>query len=276
MWRSILIPIGLVFTLAACQSIVSGKTDDRSDYQKACELMPGETKPTSRLVTRSFPAKDDSKHLVVLLHGRATKYFWSQSDASAMVDHAKAMAAAVPGVSVVAIARPGYRMGKDVSDGEAYGGSDNATALNNAWIANEINDLKADHHADQLTLIGHSEGAISAAAIAACNPELVDHLLLGGCPCDLEMWVELRPCLTPFVRSPSPIRLIEKFNEDLIVRVSTAPKDMKTPDPMARAFLKAAKLRLDADGEFDGAREGHGWGKVRKYLTKQVALLNAT
>ncbi len=261
--------------LAACQT--APKPIDYAqltDLQKACQLPQGQTAPSERLVSKSYRTSD-SKDLVVLLHGRSAIALKGQPDASLAAKRAERLARDGGGATVVAIARPGFRMQGEKSPGDAFGGSDSATAYNSAWVANEIAALKSELGADRVTLVGDSEGGLTAAAIAACRPELVDHLLLGRCPCDLAQMRKTVGDDALFVRSPSPIALVDHFDKDLIVRITTAPNDKQTPIPLAFSFLEAASVKVDAQGFFKGEKEGHGWSKVRDYLTEQVRVLTS-
>lgn len=168
--------------------------------------------------------------LVVLLDGDGTA-----SGAASLPAFAEAAARVIPAGAVLAIEDEG--MGDDFSQ---------------ARIA-RIGDRIAARHARfpraRLVVVGISGGAVLAANLAGMRPQLMDGMVLVGCPCALPEWRAYRrkqsgaDPLAATAPGLDPLKTAGGIVQSLRAAVLVGADDRVTPIRFSRAYAEALTLR---------------------------------
>jgi predicted esterase len=185
-------------------------------------------------------------HLIAVLHGDAPGI-----DPSYHYVFAQHAATAINDVVAVGLLRPGYAdgMGGKSEGSRGWAIADNYTPDDIASIAASLKTLKSQYHAADLTLVGHSGGAVIAADIIAVYPHLVTRALLVSCPCDVPafrhsmMKLQLNPLWLWPVNAISPQDHVAQISRDTIVRMAVGSDDPIAPPRLTLAFASALKQR---------------------------------
>ncbi|WP_333571457.1 hypothetical protein [Sphingomonas sp.] len=204
--------------------------------------------PALNLHARNFGATtpDTVRTLVVVLHGDGSP--------EARSDHyrfAESVTQAIPNSAAVALLRPGYGdTAGNRSPGQAgMGVGDDYTQERIDAIAESLGILRRRFAAARLILVGDSGGAAIAADIAGIRPELLDAMVLVGCPCALPEWRKGMQKQrhgaawgTP-VASLDPLKTAGGVMPGLRAAVLVGLNDKITPPALSRAYAEALALR---------------------------------
>lgn len=188
----------------------------------------------------------DVRTLVVVLHG--------DGGPDARSDHyrfAERVTQSIPNSAAVALLRPGYGdAAGNHSPGQAgLGFGDDYTQERIDAIAQSIGILRQRFAAARLILVGDSGGAAIAADIAGMRPDLLDAMVLVGCPCALPEWRKGMQkqrhgaaWATP-VASLDPLKTAGGVMPGLRAAVLVGVNDKVTPPSLSRAYAEALALR---------------------------------
>lgn len=213
---------------------------------------------TSRLATKAEPAlnlhartfgptaPDAVKTLVVVLHG--------DGSAETRSDHyrfAEAVSQAIPNSAAFALLRPGYGdAAGNRSPGQAgLGYGDDYTQERINAVAQSIGILRQRFATARLILVGDSGGAAIAADLAGMRPDLLDAMVLVGCPCALPEWrkgMQKQRHGTAWampVASLDPLKTAGGVMPGLRAAVLVGLNDTVTPPTLSRAYAEALALR---------------------------------
>lgn len=191
-------------------------------------------------------APDAVRTLIVVLHG--------DGGPESRSDHyrfAESVTQAIPNSAAVALLRPGYDdMAGNRSPGQAgLGFGDDYTQQHIDAVAESIGILRRRFVTARLILVGDSGGAAIAADIAGIRPELVDAMVLVGCPCALPEWRKGMQkqrrgtaWATP-VASLDPLKTAGGVMPGLRAAVLVGLDDKITPPALSRAYAEALALR---------------------------------
>lgn len=204
--------------------------------------------PTLNLHARSFgPTTPDSvRTLVVVLHG--------DGGPGARSDHyrfAETATRTIPKSAAVALLRPGYGdAAGNQSPGQAgLGFGDDYTQERIEAVAQSIGVLRRRFASARLILVGDSGGAAIAADIAGIRPDLIDAMVLVGCPCALPEWRKAMhkqqhgAAWASPVASLDPLKTAGGVMPGLRAAVLVGADDRITPPPLSRAYAEALALR---------------------------------
>ncbi|WP_192813032.1 alpha/beta hydrolase [Sphingomonas sp. HT-1] len=204
--------------------------------------------PALNLHARNFGAATPNavRTLVVVLHGDGAPE--SRSD---HYRFAEAATQSIPNSAAVALLRPGYGdAAGNRSPGQAgLGIGDDYTQERIDAIAESLGVLRRRFASARLILVGDSGGAAIAADIAGIRPDLVDAMVLVGCPCALPEWRkgmqkqrQGAAWATP-VASLDPLKTAGGVMPGLRAAVLVGLDDKITPPALSRAYAEALALR---------------------------------
>lgn len=206
------------------------------------------TEPALNLHARNFGATAPKtvRTLIVVLHGDGTPETRS--------DHyrfAEAVTQSIPGSAAVALLRPGYDdAAGNRSPGQAgLGFGDDYTQEHIDAVAQSLGILRRRFATARLILVGDSGGAAIAADIAGMRPDLIDAMVLVGCPCALPEWRKGMQrqrhgaaWATP-VASLDPLKTAGGVMPGLRAAILVGADDKITPPPLSRSYAEALALR---------------------------------
>lgn len=166
-------------------------------------------------------------------------------------DAARAIASAVPGTRAIALLRPGYADTLGNRSPGITGGvsGDSYTPDRIAAVADSIAATRRRYPGARTVLIGQSGGAAIAAALAGTRPDLVDGIVLAGCPCMLPEWrtyMKKRQPDAAFdarVDSFDPLMTVGGVAPTTRVALLVGADDQVTPPRFSRAYAEALALR---------------------------------
>lgn len=204
--------------------------------------------PALNLHARNFGAATPAsvRTLIVVLHG--------DGGPETRSDHyrfAESVTQAIPNSAAVALLRPGYGdAAGNHSPGQAgLGFGDDYTQERIDAVAQSLGILRRRFATARLILVGDSGGAAIAADIAGMRPDLIDAMVLVGCPCALPEWrkgMQKQPhgaaWATP-VASLDPLKTAGGVMPGLRAAVLVGADDKITPPPLSRAYAEALALR---------------------------------
>ncbi len=175
--------------------------------------------------------------LVVFLHGDVT----SGGPASYLFE--RAIWFERQDVVPVVLIRPGYYdEHNNKSTGSDLGRQDNYTPRNVDAVAAAVNNLKAQHHARKVVLVGHSGGAAIAGVILGRHPGVADAAVLAACPCNIDAWHSMGGPKMMWV-SLSPHSYAKRIPKGTEVIALTGANDSarSTAPSLARGYVKMLK-----------------------------------
>ncbi|WP_188054622.1 alpha/beta hydrolase family protein [Sphingosinithalassobacter sp. CS137] len=213
-----------------------------------CATTAGAPPAEPLLYAQTFTAERprDVRTLVIVLNGDGLPA--ARADETAF---ARTAAAAIPDSAAVALLRPGYAdtAGNRSPGSRGFDAGDNYTLEQITAVGDAVAALQARYPSAQIVLVGESGGAVIAANLAAMRPELLDGIVLVGCPCTLPEWrdhMERRmpgePWETP-VSSLDPLKTAGGIASDLRAAVIVGAEDEVTPVRFSRAYAEALTLR---------------------------------
>lgn len=201
-----------------------------------------------RLKIETYRSARLSPHptLLVVLHGDAP--FTRPGYQYAL---ARQIARANPDVVAVGLLRPGYT---DPKGHQSAGDRGEATADNYTpevldALAGAITRLRAQHHARQVVVAGHSGGAALTANLLGRAPGLIDAAVLAACPCDV---AQFRKHMKRRVggaiwdaphRSVSPEQVLDRLRPTTRVALLVGAADSVTPPALSRAYYQQLRQR---------------------------------
>lgn len=176
--------------------------------------------------------------LIVVLHGDVSR----GGPATYHFELARAVAAAQPNATVIAMLRPGYDNGQGQrSDGHTNNRRDHYTARNIDSVAAAIDNLRTHYSPERVALIGHSGGAAFTGVIAGRHPGLVDRAVVISCPCDIVRWRNSRRSGSSWPMSLSPSDYVEGVPATTHVLAITGARDTNTRSEFARDYIEALR-----------------------------------
>jgi len=207
--------------------------------------------PLGRLKAVAYASPHLSAHprLVVVLHGDAP---FARPDYQYLF--ARRAAAVLDDTVAVAILRPGYTDPQgDTSAGKrGRTNGDNYTLAAVNGLSAAVAELRSRFAARNVTLVGHSGGAVLAALLLEQHPELAAHALLVACPCDVPAWrfhmarKQLSPIWLAPVHSLSPKADAARLSRGAAILLLVGERDDVAPLRLSNAFADAAR-RARAD-----------------------------
>ena len=207
-----------------------------------------------------------SKALVVVLHGDLSR----GGPADYHYEFARDVADNNPGVTVVALVRPGYSDGEGrESPGSTDGRRDHYTAANNRLLIDTITSLKAAFSPQKVIGVGHSGGAAQLGASAGQSAGLVDAMILVSCPCNIERWRRSRN-RSAWYRSQSPHEFIGGIAPGTDIHLIVGSRDNNTAFFLSNDYAEDAReAGLTATIEkVSGA--GHGFNNMSQTVRAAV------
>ena len=170
--------------------------------------------------------------LVIFLHGNVTSggpasYFFERAIWFERRD-----------VVPVVLIRPGYYDDQgNRSTGNHFGRADNWTAHNVDAVADAVRNLKQQHRASRVVLVGHSGGAATAGVILGRHPGVADAAVLAACPCNVSAWRLMRG--GRMWTSLSPHSYAERVPKGTEVIALTGSDDSVTVPSLGRNYAMA-------------------------------------
>lgn len=210
--------------------------------------LAAKAEPPLNLHARNFgPAAPSAvRTLVVVLHG--------DGGPESRSDHyrfAEAVTRSIPDSAAIALLRPGYgdSAGNRSPGQVGLGFGDDYTQERIDAVAQSIGMLRRRFATARLILVGDSGGAAIAADIAGMRPDLLDAMVLVGCPCALPEWRKgmLKQShgaawATP-VASLDPLKTAGGVMPGMRAAVLVGLNDKITPPALSRAYAEALALR---------------------------------
>ena len=255
-FRRAAIVCGLLATALAATAAPAGSGG------AAAATEPGARLEFAGLQARAWnaPLVRRAARLVVILHGDLA------GPGDTYQHRAAANAAArMPDTVVVALLRPGYGDGVVRSPGRrGLATGDNYTPAVVGALARAVRAAKARFGAGEVTLVGHSGGAVLAADVAEADPTLASRLLLVSCPCDVASWRRrtalrrLNPAWLLPTTLVSPLDGARRLGPGTLVRMVSGREDDVAPFTLAQALVRTlsdagtpARLRVLAGAGHD-------------------------
>lgn len=205
--------------------------------------------------------------LVVLLHGDVS----SGGPADYMYSFADSIARENPDTVAAAVIRSGYYdSAGNRSPGSNYGRRDNATPASNSAIATTIRQLKSQHAAGRVIVVGHSAGANATGAIIARAPGLVDTAILVSCGCNIQRWRSMNGWRMRAVRSESPSNLIDHIPQTTSVVAITGSQDDNTYPALATDFVEELQERGIEAQFILASGAAHGFSRLRPTVNRAI------
>lgn len=234
--------------MVVAMSCLPPQSTARADNPRPSAAPAGETVwldvGTGRLKVQVFTGTNTngSPPLLVILHGDAPFH-----PPSYQYVFARKVVEQRPDVIAAAILRPGYTdPSGDRSEGErGRTTGDNYTPEIVAAVAEATSLLRNRYRSSEVTLVGHSGGAMIAAAILGTAPDLAARALLVSCPCDLPRWREHMKTVAPTpywdepVRSLVPLDLVPRMRVDVPIRMVVGAEDSVAPPRFSEALATA-------------------------------------
>jgi pimeloyl-ACP methyl ester carboxylesterase len=176
-----------------------------------------------------------------------------------------------PGITAVAMLRPGYYDSQGRQSTGPTNHSDNYTAANIGAVADAIRRLKAFHHAERVVVLGHSGGAAITGVMLGQFPGEVDAALLVSCPCDLVAWRNDLG-VPQWINSLSPSDFVQTVAADARVVALTGAKDVNTKPFLAQDYVESLQER-GVDAQFVSVPLGqHSFGTLKNSAEFETAL----
>ncbi|MGB0852182.1 MAG: hypothetical protein ACPGSI_02725 [Pikeienuella sp.] len=209
---------------------------------------------------------EGSKALVVVLHGDVSR----GGPANYHYKFAKEIADNNPGVTAVALIRPGYEDGEGRSSPGSTGGRrDHYTAANNRLLIDTILSLKAAFAPQMVIGVGHSGGAAQLGASVGQSAGLVDAMILVSCPCNIQRWRQSRN-RSAWYQSQSPHKFIDGIAAGTDIHLIVGSRDNNTAFFLSKNYARDAReAGLTATTqEVSGA--GHGFNNMSRTVRAAV------
>ena len=180
-----------------------------------------------------------SKALVVVLHGDVS----SGGPANYHYGIAAKIASANPGVTVLALLRPGYEDGAELkSKGSNNNRRDHYTKRNNTLVAQTIQSMAQQVGTNRVIAVGHSGGAAQVGGVLGLAPGLVDSAILVSCPCNISKWRNMRGrSAWDKSNGQSPHRQITKIAGETRVTLVVGTSDDNTFPALSEEYVSKAK-----------------------------------
>jgi pimeloyl-ACP methyl ester carboxylesterase len=142
--------------------------------------------------------------------------------------------------------RPGYEGDAGKSDGFARYEDDDYTKKNIEFLAAALDQLKNEAAGRKLILVGHSGGAAMSAVLIALYPQLVDAVVLAGCPCNVQPWRQWRKESAGkrdgyWPNSLSPSDFTNKTSSKSVIVAITGDGDTNTLPKFAEEYIKSLR-----------------------------------
>lgn len=180
---------------------------------------------------------EGSKALVVVLHGDVSR----GGDADYHYRLAKDIAENNPGVTAVALLRPGYYDGEGrKSPGSLNGRRDHYSATNNQLVIDTIQSLKAAYAPQKVIGVGHSGGAAQLGVAVGRSAGLVDAMILVSCPCNIGRWRQSRN-RSPWYQSQSPHKFISGIAPGTDIHLIVGSRDNNTAFFLSKNYASDAR-----------------------------------
>ena len=227
---------GLLATALAATAVPAGSGG------AAAAIEPGARLELAGLQARAWnaPVVQRATRLIVILHGdlagpRDSYQYRAAANA----------AARLPDTVVVALLRPGYGDGVVRAPGPrglALGAHNTPPGV--GALAAAIRAAKARFGAGEVTLVGHSGGAVLAADVAEADPTLASRLLLVSCPCDVASWRRrtavrrLNPAWLLPTTLVSPLDGARRLGPGTLVGMVSGREDDVAPFALAKALVR--------------------------------------
>lgn len=186
------------------------------------------------------------RNLVVVLNGDGGP--GARSDFNAF---ATAVATTVPDSVAIALLRPGYsdRIGNQSPGNRGADLGDNYTTDRITAVAGALEALRMRYPRAGVVVVGESGGAAVAANLAAMRPDLVNGIVLVGCPCALPEWRRYMHGRVPGagwnrpVESLDPLQTVGGIAPSLRAAILVGTEDDVTPVRFSRPYAEALALR---------------------------------
>jgi len=206
------------------------------------------------------------KALVVILHGDVSK--GGPADYHYVI--AKQIARKNPGVTVLAILRPGYKDAKGrASPGSNNNRRDHYTKRNNQLVAQTIQAMAKQVGTSNIIAVGHSGGAAQLGVIAGSHKGLLDSVILVSCPCDIPKW-RAKKKWNPWPNSLSPHKYVGAIPRSTRLFVVVGSKDTNTYPWLSEEYVAAAKARGLGVAYVPVKGAGHGFRKMQSTVERLV------
>jgi poly(3-hydroxybutyrate) depolymerase len=235
-WRAILVCIG---AFAATPAALAGKCADGTEAD--ARTRAGSDGVCMLIQTVGAEAARPESPLFIVLHGDNGGK--QPSGRYPVLTRTIADAFAAPAVYML---RPGYEGEGGKSDGVARALDDDYSKQNVEYMSRALAQLKGLYGSRKVVLVGHSGGSAMAALLLALYPDLVDGVILAGCPCDVQKWRQWRKQSAGksdgyWPNSLSPSDHVKQVPKTRVVVAVTGDKDTNTLPEFAEAYIGALK-----------------------------------
>ena len=142
--------------------------------------------------------------------------------------------------------RPGYQGDTGKSDGFAKLEDDDYSRKNIDFLAGALDQLKRESGDRKLILVGHSGGAAMSGVLISLYPQIVDAVVLAGCPCNVQAWRQWRKESAGkrdsyWPNSLSPSDFAKKTSSKSVVVTITGDGDTNTLPKFAEEYIAALR-----------------------------------
>jgi pimeloyl-ACP methyl ester carboxylesterase len=177
--------------------------------------------------------------------------------------------------------RPGYRGNFGKSDGYANREDDDYSKENVEYMAGALRGLRQAHSGKKVVMVGHSGGSAMTALLLAFHPELIEAVVLAGCPCDVGPWRRRRAITAhrsdiPWTNSLSPLDNTKQVSKQAVVIAITGENDNNTVPQFSQAYIAALQRNGVEKVQFvlaAGASHGSVLGAPEFFEAIQSAVL---
>ncbi|MBA16968.1 MAG: hypothetical protein CMN73_11540 [Sphingomonas sp.] len=196
--------------------------------------------------TFSKASRADVRTLIVVLNGDGLP-----GERADERQFAETASETIPESAAVALLRPGYADNEGHrSPGErGVDTGDNYTEERLSAISDAISAYRQRYPKANVIVVGDSGGAAIAANLAGVRPELIDGVVLVGCPCTLPEWrayMERQAPDKPWeqpVASLDPLKTAGGISPTLRAAIIVGADDKVTPVQFSRSYAEALTLR---------------------------------
>jgi pimeloyl-ACP methyl ester carboxylesterase len=149
--------------------------------------------------------------------------------------------------------RPGYRGNFGKSDGYANREDDDYSKENVEYMAGALRGLRQAHSGKKVVMVGHSGGSAMTALLLAFHPELIEAVVLAGCPCDVGPWRRRRAITAhrsdiPWTNSLSPLDNTKQVSKQAVVIAITGENDNNTVPQFSQAYISGPPAQWSRKG----------------------------
>jgi pimeloyl-ACP methyl ester carboxylesterase len=251
----LIVLLALSCGLAACGGGGGGDAPPQAEVCAGVDNLTHVRGGNECLVIRTVAGSGTATELLVMVHGDIS----AGGPADYLYPFVQKYSG--PGIVAVALLRPGYFDTQgNTSTGTNFDRIDSYTESNIAAVAGAVQKLQEFHKVSKVVYVGHSGGAAIGGVIAGKYPDLLDHVLLVGCPCNIPVWRMDRGA-APWPRSLSPHDFIATVRTSARIVALTGTLDPNTLPHLASDYVVSLMQRGVSASYVPIPGAMHNWGE---------------